>query len=246
MFFDFQFNLVIICNQRLTQYTRSYRRRPASELNQPASPYHRYNLRRNPFGELTRAERAELAVVEVEPHLAFLKQAAAVLQFIGPCGHGKTTHLLAIQRAMPIADYVYLPAVGPRPTVGLQRPLIVDESQRLSWWQLRRVLRRGGPLVLGTHVDHSSAIIRAGLEVRSVAVAGDTSIQRLVQILNQRIAASRFREGSLPCVTNADAIRLQSKFGANIRAIEQFLYEQLQHCISCRPEQDFAPFRKNC
>ena len=198
------------------------------------SPYHRYNLRRNPFGELTREERADLAVVDVGDWLKFLADDRSVLQFIGPCGHGKTTHLLAIERAIRKAEYVYLPEGGPNPTVSNHRPMIVDEAQRLSYWQLRRVLKRGGPLVFGTHTDHSRAIIRAGLNVCTVNVSEDSSAQQLIKILNQRVDASRHGDGLVPRITASHAIGLQNQFGANVRAIEHFLYEQLQHCISER------------
>src|SRR5262249_43157873 len=103
----------------------------------PQSPYRRWNLRRNPFGELTREERAELALVDVEQHLAELRQGRTALQFLGPCGHGKTTHLLALQRELDEAVYIYLPEDGPQPPIPAIRPLLLDEAQRLSSWQRR-------------------------------------------------------------------------------------------------------------
>ncbi|MGV3484227.1 MAG: hypothetical protein ACO1RT_07405 [Planctomycetaceae bacterium] len=198
----------------------------------PQSPYHYLNLRRNPFGELTREERAELAIVDVEPWREYLSDHRAVLQFLGPCGHGKTTHLLAIERAIPGMDYVYLPEVGPRPAIPANRPMIVDESQRLSWWQLRSVLRRGGPLVFGTHTDLSKPIVRAGLQVRTVEVATQVSAARLTQILNRRIDASRVASSPIPRITESHAVRLQLAFGADVRAIEHYLYDQFQRSAS--------------
>jgi len=65
------------------------------------SPFHRYNLFRNPFGELSREERAELAVVDLSQWQPYFQDDQSVLQFIGHCGSGKTTHLLAIQRFLP-------------------------------------------------------------------------------------------------------------------------------------------------
>ncbi len=65
------------------------------------SPYRRFNLVRNPFGELTRFEQAELAVCgQLSDWLELLKSPRAALQFVGDCGFGKTTLLLAIQRAL--------------------------------------------------------------------------------------------------------------------------------------------------
>lgn len=203
-------------------------------LKAPSSPYHRYNLRRNPFGELAQQERAELAVVEIQDDwLAFLGRKRVVLQFIGPCGHGKTTHLLAIQQVVfsGNAEYVYLPEDGPQPRVGSHRPMIVDEAQRLSFWQLRRILRMGGPLVFGTHNDLSVAIRRCGLEVETIDVAAGSSPERLVEILNRRVESSRLSGGTIPLISVDQASRLQTQFGANVRAIEHFLYEQFQRCV---------------
>jgi len=65
-------------------------------LTTPRSPYLRWNLLRNPFGELTRQERAELAVVDVAIYLAELQAGRTALHFLGDQGRGKSTHLLAI------------------------------------------------------------------------------------------------------------------------------------------------------
>ncbi len=70
------------------------------KLASQASPFARHGVFRNPFGELTASGRAELAVVDVEPYLRWLRQSPrAVVQVIGPCGHGKSTHLRALQLA---------------------------------------------------------------------------------------------------------------------------------------------------
>lgn len=196
------------------------------------SPFRRYNLRRNPFGELTQQERAELAVVDPTDWLDFLQNDLAVLQFIGHCGRGKTTHLLAILRAMPHAEYVYLPEDGPQPVISQHRPLLIDESQRLSFLQLRRVFRVRGPLVLGTHRDHTRALQRAGREVVTVDVAAHHSPHRLAAILNRRLEASRVSEGEIPHVSLQHAAKLCDKFGNDIRAMEHFLYDQFQACVN--------------
>jgi hypothetical protein len=47
------------------------------------NPFHALNLWRNPFGELTRSQRAELALVDVDPWRMALEDSRTVLQFIG-------------------------------------------------------------------------------------------------------------------------------------------------------------------
>jgi hypothetical protein len=192
------------------------------------SPFHRYNLFRNPFGELSREERAELAVVDIARWQPHFQDDQSVLQFLGHCGHGKTTHLLAIRRVLPNAEYIYLPEDRPLPTISNRRPVIIDEAQRLSFWELRRVLKAGGPLIVGTHDDLSKAIRRAGLNVTTFNVAADSSSEQLQEILNRRIEASRLGNGTVPRISSENAVRLRNAFGSDVRAIEQFLYEQFQ------------------
>ena len=192
------------------------------------SPYVRFNLRRNPFGELTWEERAELAVVETQPWVDFLRRPATAVQFIGPCGHGKTTHLLAIARSTPDAVYVHIPEVGPRPATPKRRPLLIDEAQRLGFWQRHRVFSRGGPLVLGTHDDLSRSLRRSGLDVVTVDVAADRSPERLMLILNRRIEASRLTAADTPRIDLAHAVSLRREFGSDMSKMEQHLYLQFQ------------------
>lgn len=196
------------------------------------NPYERFHLRRNPFGELTRGERAELAEVDVEPWLEELRNPRAVLQFLGACGHGKTTHLLAVQRRLPGSSYVYLPPEPPRPALPEERPLLVDEAQRLGWCERRRLLRGTGPLVLGSHVDLTRPLCRAGFRVRTVEVSAGMSTMRLARLLNRRIEASR--SGDSPDIPRVDAElagTLLQRFGADVRRIEQHLYHQFQDAV---------------
>jgi hypothetical protein len=194
----------------------------------PRSPYLRWNLLRNPFGELTRHERAELAVVDVAMHLAELQVGRTALQFLGDQGRGKTTHLLAIGRALPGASYVYLPEDGPRPRIPRARPLLLDEAQRLSRWQRYRVFAVKGPLVIGSHEDHTQELERAGHRVVTHRVADGSSPERLHAMLNRRIKAARADVGPLPLVSEAFAAELQAQFGPDLRGIEQFLYDLFQ------------------
>lgn len=194
----------------------------------PLSPYARLNLRRNPFGELTRHERAELAVVEVDRWLAELDRERTALQFLGPCGHGKTTHLLALGRRLPEAVYVYLPEDGPQPRIPHSRPLLLDEAQRLSRWQRRRVFTQYGPLIIASHEDHTQELARAGYRVITEHVAKSSDPQRLQQLLNRRIEASSVGRGPLPWIDLARAAELHRHFGADIRQIERVLYDEFQ------------------
>jgi hypothetical protein len=196
------------------------------------SPYARFNLRRNPFGELTRQERAELAVVDMAPWLELLGQPDAAIQFLGPRGNGKTTHLLALERSLPSATYVYLPEDEPLPPIPDQRPLLIDEAQRLTASQRRRAFRVGGPLALGTHDDLNADLRRYGFtRVITVDVARTHSPHHLADLLNRRIEASRLGNASVPRVDLTHAVTLLRNWGTNIRQIEQHLYDQFQDAV---------------
>jgi len=198
------------------------------------SPYSIHNLSRNPFGELTRAERADLAVVEdMDQWLARLADPRAALQFVGDCGFGKSTHLLALEGRLPGAAYVYYPEFGPRPPLPRQRPVLVDEADRMGWRQHWRLLRGDGPIVIGSHVDYSWRLRQAGFRVTTVNVEQPMAAALAAKILNRRIEASRLRPGlPVPVVDEEFADQLLRQFGWNLRRIEHFLYEQFQLSIS--------------
>lgn len=206
--------------------------RPADRAATLASPFAKLNLRRNPFGELTRQQRAELAVCDVQPWLEWLAaEPASALQFLGDCGRGKTTHLLALQLAWPVAAYVYLPECGPQPSIPDTRPLLLDEAQRLGGWRRRHVLKRGGPLVFGTHQDLTRTLVRRGFRVLTVDVAAEQSPERLGTILNRRIEACRLTSDAIPSIGLEEVFALQRAWGSDIRRIERVLYDRFQELL---------------
>lgn len=153
------------------------------------------------------------------------------LQFVGPCGHGKSTHLLAITAMIPDAPYIYLPEDGPHPPIPTHRPLLIDEAQRLEIRERRSIFRAGGPLVLGTHDDLSEELVRFGFHVSTVPVAIGRSPDQLVKILNTRIDAFRLSNSDVPRVEHDQAVALLREYGSNIRLIEQFLYDEFQTAV---------------
>ena len=191
-------------------------------------PFAHLNLRCNPFGELSPADRASTAVVEIACWVPWLAVDRRALQFVGECGRGKTTHLLALRPRLPQAAYVYLPEEGGCPPIPQGRPLMIDEAQRLPGRIRRRLLASGAPLVLGTHVELSRPLRHWGYQVHTVHVAAGLNAQRLTAILNRRIEAARLAVGPVPELRPADADVLLARWGNDIRSIEGFLYERMQ------------------
>lgn len=191
-------------------------------------PWARWNLWRNPFGELTREERAELAIVSPEERSRCSVREGQAVQLIGACGRGKTTRMLAIERGLPGASYVYLAEDEPCPAIPVGDPLLIDEAQRLPRSVRQRIFSTGLPLILATHEDLGRPLRRFGYAVQTIHIGDENTPELLCRLLNRRITASRLTAGPVPTVSQQQAERLIRRFGTNVRAIEHFLYEQLQ------------------
>lgn len=203
---------------------------PSPSINR--SPYREIGLWRNPFGEFTLNERAELAIVETRKLIDHLRDTRAVLQVLGDRGAGKTSHLLAIAGQLPDHGWVHFPERGPRPKLPLARPLIIDEAQRMSWSQQRQLLRSPGPVVLGSHANWHRRLRWAGFQVLTINAAAPKSADTLAAIWNKRIHASRLNDRPSPISVELDfAATLQSAFGSNLRAMEHYLYNALQSTL---------------
>jgi hypothetical protein len=194
-------------------------------------PWASVNLRRNPFGELTSDERAEIAIVDLDPIIAHVAEPMSAVQFIGACGRGKTTRMLALRHRLPDASYVYLPEDQPCPAIAMGDPLLIDEAQRLPRSVRRRVWASGLPLVISTHRDLRRSLRRYGYRVWTIRIGIENTSSLVHQVLNRRIEASRLHSGPVPLVSLNVAECLVSRFGTNVRAIEHYLYEQLQNQV---------------
>ncbi|MCA9193068.1 MAG: hypothetical protein KDB03_14940 [Planctomycetales bacterium] len=201
-----------------------------------ASPFARWNLRRNPFGELSFQEREVLAQIvsdDVEPFVTWARSKQhshrrVALQFVADCGYGKTSHLLGVRRLLGDIPYVYFPEHGKLPNIPPERPLLVDELQRLRWWHWRDLVSKAGLVVLGSHVDYEVKLRRYGFSVLTVDLQCPKSAPFLAKVLNARIAASEIAPEGCPRISVAEGEWLLAQFGSNVRQIENYLYEVWQ------------------
>lgn len=197
-------------------------------------PFAKLNLLRNPFGELVREERSAAAVVDIAAIEPFLNRPRVALQFWGECGRGKTTHLLALLDYLQNAQYVYLPEderCPPIPEPASGGTLIIDEAQRLPFWIRRRIFKRRGPLILGTHRDFRDRLQRFGYQVRCISFENQLRPARLREIINRRIELARFREGDIPQISLQASQQLCDRFGDDIRAVESILFDSFQSMV---------------
>ncbi|MFT7638943.1 MAG: hypothetical protein ACI9G1_000668 [Pirellulaceae bacterium] len=193
----------------------------------PTLPFAHLNLRRNPFGELSPAERMDVAVSDVSEFVEALREPGFAVQFLGDQGRGKTTHLLSIWRHFRDSPYLRI-GEGERPPIPIGDPLLLDEVQRISRWTRRRVFRRNISLAIGSHEDHEAELRRAGKRVVTVEVAKLMAAPRLQAILQRRIDAVRRVEGPIPRIKKQTVESLIAQFGSDIRGMEGQLYEVFQ------------------
>ena len=210
--------------------TAQHHNRSIANGRQPVSwkPFADINLYRNPFGELTIAERAELAVLDQDLMPEGKLERNMAIEFIGRCGRGKSTRLRHLQSRLPDSAYVYLPETGTIPAIPIGDPLLIDEAQRLTRRIRNRVFASGIPLILGTHRSLARPLRRWGYTVRSIAIGQDNTANLIHRILNRRIESSRLGEGCIPTISIDQANELYDRFGTDVRSIEGYLYEQFQ------------------
>ena len=185
------------------------------------------NLWRNPFGELSLGEKAQLAIGSFDDYLDTLSNPGFALQILGDMGRGKTTYLLALRKRFPKAPYTYYPEDGPKPKVPLAPLLFLDEMQRFSCRERRLLLKRKASFVLASHQDHSQEFESLGLTYQSIILKG-LSKDKLREILERRIEASRRAPGPLPHFDDAALEALLRRFGDDLRSTEDYLYEIFQ------------------
>lgn len=191
-------------------------------------PFFALNLRRNPFGELTAAERTALAVVDNSEVLQHLTLDRAAVQIVGEKGYGKTTHLLSFAVQFSGHAYIHIPEDQRVVIPEVGNPLFIDEAQRLTLFQRLQVFRSNRRLILGTHADFEKKLRRAGRPVMTIAADRFTNESRVHNLLNARIEFARRGPGPIPSVTLKTAAKLFTRFGSDIRSMEHSMYHTFQ------------------
>ncbi len=199
------------------------------------SLWRRWGLRCNPFGEVPPSDLPGLVVAEIDELYAWWTESERrALQWIGPCGHGKSAHLFALQGREPALVRVYLPEGGPLPRLPETNELLLDEAQRLPRRRRGLLFRRCRRLALATHRDMRPELERAGWQVRTLEV-GDLDPGKLARILERRLLWAGARASSVAQATALEAAGLVASYGGHLRALFDDLYEVFQHPSIANP-----------
>ncbi|MCA9596321.1 MAG: hypothetical protein KC776_23565 [Myxococcales bacterium] len=183
-------------------------------------PFAHLNLRHNPFGELPTDERARVAEVG---ELSCPR--GSVVQLLGDAGRGKSTHLWAWHARNPGSLYEYVPeGACTLRARALPELCFVDEAQRLSRVELRRLFSDAARLVLASHADLSGFTRRP---VRTRMLTG-MSEERLGRILTRRVEAARRSTGPVPRFPAETLRAIVARFGDDLRSAESHLYDVFQ------------------
>lgn len=181
----------------------------------------------NPFCTLTDEQWVEIGYLH--PLLVAGVESGRNLQLLGAKGAGKTTALRLIAERLEDDGlkvmYEYLPE-GQRyfvsETAGLD-VFILDEAQRLSWWQRRRLWRVGGDmrLIVSSHED----VGRWLHEPLTMDVEQVHTVAHWRQMIGRRLAYFARPDVARVMLSEEAIAYLHGRFAPDFRAAEFFLYE---------------------
>ncbi len=180
-----------------------------------------------------------MVMPEIDAVAAHLGAGSAALQLLGEAGRGKTARLARLGAAFPGSPYVYLPEDGPLPAipdlVSVPLALRLDEAQRLPWRRRRRLFReasrRGSSLAVASHEDLGAELEAAGLAGGTRVISGLDS-DGLRAIVANRLAWAADGCCRLPALDHATAERLVARFGDDLRALLDHLYDIFQAALT--------------
>lgn len=182
------------------------------------------NLERNPFGALTREQRARIAVFDVDERIEQMRSGKAVV-FVGGHGRGKSIRLQALARRFEGAEYrrVHRDEAWPNPEG--RGPLLVDEIQFLDRKRRRRLWRVTRPVAVASHEAWEEEMAVEGRESVTVDLDQPLELEDLAAFLRRRIELCRRRPGPIPTLSGEALRRLRENYGSNHRGMQDHLYE---------------------
>jgi hypothetical protein len=200
-------------------------------------PFYALGFACNPFRALTDEEWVEAAVVPSQVQ-GVIDSGFVNLQILGERGYGKTTMLLflAAQQRYAGKRVVYERISEDGCAFGTAVSgldcFVLDEAQRLEKKERIRLLDQSQSvqLILASHDDLGRVFSACKRPIRTVDL-GQSGPEHLRAVLNRRLRYFSLKD-RLPEPLSEELIDfLWRKFGRNIRAVEQYLYEYFQGMV---------------
>lgn len=191
--------------------------------------YAKYNLKWNPFGTMTRAEKQALTVPRIDlfPYVERLKQPGYALQFLRSGAPGKTTHLLFLQDHFPGAPYICLKENGRIPSIPNTPILFLDQLQEMPFLQRIALFRRQTTFALVSHSNHSLEFRLAGLTYDQIALPG-YSVEQMKEAIDRRLIwACRDECQPILSIRLKTVQKLLQRHFSDV-AVLHYLYDQIE------------------
>ncbi|MEM7332869.1 MAG: hypothetical protein AAF490_12345 [Chloroflexota bacterium] len=197
--------------------------------------HHRIGYRQNPFSALTRQEWGEIGFIP-KTFRKMLFDSPRHVQLIGRIGAGKTSLLHRIEDELSHSKLSIIYEYIPEGRSKILSPLnaadlfLLDEAQRLNWWQRRKWLRQiGDPnqcrCIFTSHQDLSTYFVDYNLPLVTLNVDDIVSPSHYAEWLENRLQFFVI-DPTQRVTISEDAVRfLYETFQTDMRSAEYFLYE---------------------
>jgi hypothetical protein len=198
--------------------------------------YAALNLKWNPFGTLTRAEKQALVVprLDLSPFVERLRQPGYAVQILATGVSGKTTHLLFLHDYFPDAPYVCLDEPTRHPLVPDAPILFLDQLQLMPLRQRLVLFRRPASFAIVSHRNHRWEFRLARLAYDLVTLPPYSAAQ-LKEVLDRRLTwAWRDPGQPLPQVSLEVVRELLRRCGGEV-VVLQHLYDRVER-LAAQPE----------
>jgi hypothetical protein len=151
------------------------------------------NLKWNPFGTLTRAEKQTLIVprLDLSPFIERLHRPRYAVQLLATGVSGKTTHLLFLHDHFPGAPYVCLDEQTRHPLVPEAPVLFLDQLQFMPLRRRLALFRRpAASFAIVSHRNHRWEFRLTGLTYDLITLPA-YSAEQLKEVLDRRLTWAR-------------------------------------------------------
>ncbi|SEL22000.1 hypothetical protein SAMN04487910_2058 [Aquimarina amphilecti] len=186
----------------------------------------------NPFGGIDDEELLDI----IDPKHSFEKliqtlnqDSPIIIQFVGRKGRGKTTHLRALHQLIPEAEMHFLNRSTYKWIVdNTNKYTFIDSVHHISWRKRLQLWRNYSlSYVITTHIPRDLEFLFCKRKYKTFYFNGITP-EKLEIIIKKRISQFSYIKYQDILLNQTILNQLIQKFGDNIRAILNFLYDRFK------------------